>query len=74
MVIPIVKKGEGKMVEEYKGITLMPMLYKVYILVLVKRLKSKTEELGLILHNQMRFKKSMGTVDNIFALSYMINK
>ena len=26
----VVKKGEGKRVEEYRGVTLIPTLYKVY--------------------------------------------
>jgi len=30
MVIPIVKKGEGKRVEDYKEVTIMSTLYKVY--------------------------------------------
>lgn len=27
MMVPIMKKGEGEAVEEYRGITLMPVLY-----------------------------------------------
>ncbi|XP_068991496.1 trichohyalin-like [Neodiprion pinetum] len=34
LIAPIVKKGEGKRVEEYRGVTLMPTLYKVYAMAL----------------------------------------
>lgn len=32
----IVKKGEGAKVKEYRGVTLMPTLYKVYASALVE--------------------------------------
>lgn len=37
MIIPIVKKGKGKNVEKYRGVTLMASLYKVYAMVLADR-------------------------------------
>lgn len=40
----VVKKGGGKLVEEYREITLLPTLYKVYASALVKRLTKKLEE------------------------------
>lgn len=37
VIVPIVKKGEGKTVEEYRGdITLMAVLYKVYVMELTE--------------------------------------
>lgn len=44
IIVPLVKKGAGKRVEEYRGVTLMPTLYKVYIGVLKERLKEEIEE------------------------------
>lgn len=31
IVVPIVKKGEGRTVEEYRGITLLDTAYKIYV-------------------------------------------
>lgn len=39
MIISIVKKGEGRKVEEYRGVTLMMALYKIYLMVLAERVK-----------------------------------
>lgn len=34
MIVPIVKKGEGNRVEEYRGVTLTQTAYKIYVAVL----------------------------------------
>ncbi|KMQ90634.1 neurofilament medium polypeptide-like protein [Lasius niger] len=44
IIVPLVKRGAGERVEEYRGVTLMPTLYKVYIGVLKERLKEEIEE------------------------------
>lgn len=47
--------------EKYRGVTLMPVRYKVYAEVVRKRLEEMVERLGP--HNQTGFRKVMGTVD-----------
>lgn len=42
-MVPILRKGEGKEVFDYKGVTLAPTLYKVYTAVLAKRLREDVE-------------------------------
>jgi len=66
------KKGEG--VKDYRGVTLMPTLYKIYTAVLAERLREEIEEKGLIPPNQTGFRRGMGTMDNIFVLNYLINR
>lgn len=39
MIIPIVKKGKGRKVEEYRGVTLMTALYKIYLMTLAERVR-----------------------------------
>ena len=73
LVVPILKRGEGREVSEYRGVTLAPSLYKVYATVLAERLKGEVEEGGM-LPNQTGFRKGMGTVDNIYVLNYLINR
>lgn len=46
VIVPVVKKRSGELVEEYRGVTLMPTLYKVYTLILADRLREKVEEGG----------------------------
>lgn len=69
LIVPLVKKGEGEKIEEYRGITLMPVSYKVYAEVLRKRLEKEVEEKGGIPHNQAGFRKGMGTMDHIYIHS-----
>ncbi|XP_043464490.1 uncharacterized protein LOC122499949 [Leptopilina heterotoma] len=74
LIVPIVKKGEGGKVEDYRGVTLMPVGYKVYAEVVRKRLEEVVERMGLIPHNQTGFREGMGTVDNIYALNFLVNR
>ncbi|XP_043478498.1 uncharacterized protein LOC122508895 [Leptopilina heterotoma] len=74
LIAPIMKKGDGRRVEDYRGVTLMPVGYKVYAEVIRRRLEEKVEELGCIPHNQTGFRREMGTMDNIFVLNYLVNR
>jgi len=74
VIVPIVKKGEGKRVEEYRGVSLTTSLYKVYASVLANRLREEVEGKGLIPQNQTGFRKGLGTIDNIYVLNYLINR
>ena len=69
-----IKERREKKVEDYRGITLMPVSYKIYVEVLRKRLEDQVEEKGSIPHNQTGFRKGMGTVDNIYVLNYLVNR
>lgn len=46
MVVPVVKKGRGEKVEDYKEITLTQTAYKIYAAVLAERLKKKVKGNG----------------------------
>jgi len=74
VVVPIKKKGKGVKIEEYRGITIMSSLYKVYTAVLAGRLREEVEGKSLIPPNQAGFRKGMGTLDNIYVLNYLINR
>lgn len=52
----------------------MTTLYKIYAGVLANRLREETEREEMIPPNQTRFRRGMGTIDNIYVLNYMINK
>ena len=74
LIVPIVKKGDGRTVEEYRGVTLMPSLYKVYTTKLARRLVEEVEEKGMISQNQTGLRKGLETVDNVYVLNYLVNK
>lgn len=63
--MPILKRGQGKRVEDYKGITIMPTMDKVYATILAERLREVVEKGGMIPQNQTGFRKGTGTIDNI---------
>lgn len=46
VIIPILKKGKGVRVENYRGVTLMSTLYKVYMRVLAERVKKRWKGRG----------------------------
>jgi len=41
IIVPIVKKGEGQRVEEYRGVTLLTSAYKLYVMILAERLNEE---------------------------------
>ena len=43
LIVPIVKKGGGRTVGEYTGVTLMPSLYKIYTTILARRPEDEVE-------------------------------
>jgi len=73
-VIPVLKKGQGRLVEEYRGVTVMPTLYKIYAMAMAERLREEVEGREMLSPSQTGFRKGMGTMDNIFVLNYLINR
>ena len=56
--------------KDYRGVTVMSSLYKMYTMVLVERLREEVEVKGLIPPNQTGFRKGMRTLDNIYILLF----
>jgi len=74
VIVPIVKRGEGERVEEYRGITIAQSAYWIYTTILADRLKREVEEGGVLPPNQTGFRKGVGTIDNVYVLNYLINR
>ncbi|XP_043280376.1 uncharacterized protein [Venturia canescens] len=74
IIVPIVKKGEGKRVEEYRGVTVMLSLYKIYATVLARRLEREIEEKGIVPPNQTGFRRGTGTIDSIYVMNYLVGR
>jgi hypothetical protein len=61
------------MVENYRGITLLSTMGKLFTKVLNNRLTYWAENYNVYIEAQAGFRKNMGTVDNIFVLHGVIN-
>ena len=74
LIKPIYKnKGDYTLPENYRPITLLSCLGKVFTAVLNKRLTIYAEENDLIHDTQVGFRKNHSTIDNIFILNSLID-
>ena len=74
IITPIYKKGNRELLNNYRGITLLDTLYKIYAGILNRRLKEEIEEKSLLPETQAGFRKGRGTVDNVYVLNQIIEQ
>lgn len=74
IIVPIVKKWERRKVGDYKGVTLMDTLYKIYASVLAKKLRVEMQEKGMLGEGQIGFRKGRGAIDNVYILNYIAGR
>lgn len=74
LIVPILKKGEGNKVADFRGVTLMNTISKIYAAILEKRLGKEIEDGRMIGENQTGFRRRMGVMEKIFTLNYIINR
>ena len=72
-IVPIHKKGSVEMVENYRRITLLSTLGKLFTRILNNRLITWAEKYNVYIEAQSGFRRNMGTTDNIFILHGLIN-
>lgn len=72
MIVSVKKKGKGKVVEEFRGVTVS--LYKICTSVLAERLLNEMESKKILSNGQTGFRKKLGTIGNIYTLNYTIYK
>ena len=74
MIIPLFKKGDHSQVTNYRGISLLDVLSKVFSQILQNRLKTWCDLNNLIPEEQAGFRKDYSTVDNIFSVNALVQK
>lgn len=74
IIKPVYKnKGDNQDPDNYRAITLISCLGKLFTSVLNSRLNEFSNELSLISENQAGFRKGYSTTDNIFVLHTLIS-
>jgi hypothetical protein len=68
------KGGDALQFENYRGITVGPVLAKVFTMILEARLSSWAEERGLRARGQAGFRKDFHTTDNLYILQTFIEQ
>ena len=71
-VISIFKKGQRNECRNYRGISLLNVMYKIYARIITSRLKVITET--HISEEQNGFRKGRACIDNVFTIKQIIEK
>jgi hypothetical protein len=72
VVHALFKKGDASKFDNYKGITVGPILAKLFTMILEKRLNKWVEQHGLCAKGQARFRKYYRNIDQLFILRTLI--
>ena len=73
-IIPIFTEGDPNDVCNYRGITLVSCISKIFTGILNKRIKAVIEDHDLLSEAQFGFRPQRSTVDAIFVLHSLVNK
>ena len=71
-IVPIFKSGDRHNTNNYRGITLLSCIGKLFTRVINDRLTTWADKNGVINENQLGFRKGRGTVDCLFILNGLI--
>jgi len=72
IICPIHKKNDKTDCQNYRGISLLSVIYKVFVKILAKRLSPYTKQ--IIGDYQCGFRRDRSTMDQIFALRSILGK
>ena len=73
IIVPLLKKGSLNNVDNYRGITLLSTLGKLFTRVLNNRLMFWADSHSILMDAQAGFRKGRSTVDNTFILHNIVN-
>lgn len=72
IIFPIHKKGDLNAVENYRGISFMNVIAKIFCGVLINRLENWVDVNNILTEVQAGFRKNYSTVDHIFTLTSIV--
>jgi len=72
IISPIHKDGDERIPDNYRGITLLSIVGKLYSSILSKRVSQWCEEEGKISEEQAGFRRNRSTTDQLFILSEIL--
>ena len=70
ITVPIYKKGDKTHCSNYRGISLLPTIYKILSSILLSRITPYTEE--IIGDHQCEFQRNRLTTDHIFCIRQIL--
>ena len=73
IIFPLYKQGDKRDPYNYRGISLLSVVSKIYEMVLYRRLDEWCERRGIIREEQGGFRAGRGCVDQIFVLDTLLN-
>jgi hypothetical protein len=74
MVHTLFKGADASEFDNYNGITVGPILAKLSVMILDKRLNKWAKQHGLHAKGQARFRKNYHTIDQFFILQTLIEQ
>ena len=74
IICPLHKSGLQTNPENYRGISLINSISKIFTGILTSRLQNWAEENGVVDESQAGFRKGYSTTDNIFSLQALVQK
>ena len=74
IVCPILKKGSKADPNDFRGVSLINSLCKIFTSILTNRLNEGTEKHNVINECQAGFRSKYSTIDNVFTLQSLVEK
>lgn len=71
-VFPIYKAGDENVAENYRGVSLLDVGYKLLTSVMAKRIRKWAENEGKFKESQAEFREKRGTRDHVFVLKSLV--
>ena len=72
LLVPLHKKGDKSSPDNYRGVTLLNVLGKIFTRILNNRLETWAEKYQIYIEAQNGFRQGRGTTDSIFMLHQMV--